>query len=341
MTYVVREQDSGIPTLRNALDVAEGTLALSSPDSRSSERGFTAVDFFDPAVDASEYRGHIVLCAGISDADTDAVVATVASGGAAALVLRRSSTESPPPRRRPSEPGMPVLTHRGGDWAQLATLLRSLLGTHAVEHVAGVRLGDLFGLANALATLSEGAVSIISASGQVVGYSTHPDQPIDEIRRRTTLMLQEDVPITRDRQYQALLRASTPRHFPPTDGQFGRVGIAVRASGELLGSIWVVQVDQTLTSQTESLLAEMAPLAAQHLLRSREDTADRDQRRSSLLRTVLDDRRHARSAASQLLIRPDAGCTIVCFRVDTFDGVDAMRGLHRLLHLAISLSGTG
>jgi hypothetical protein len=340
MTYVVREQDSGIPTLRNALDVAEGTLALSSPDSRSSERGFTAVDFFDPAVDASEYRGHIVLCAGVSDADTDAVVAMVASGGAAALVLRRSSPEASPPRRRPSEPGMPVLTHRGGDWAQLATLLRSLLGTHAVEHVAGVRLGDLFGLANALATLSEGAVSIISASGQVVGYSTHPDQPIDEIRRRTTLMLQEDVPITRDRQYQALLRASTPRHFPPTDGQFGRVGIAVRASGELLGSIWVVQVDQTLTSQTESLLAEMAPLAAQHLLRSREDTADRDQRRSSLLRTVLDDRRHARSAASQLLIRPDAGCTIVCFRVDTFDGVDAMRGLHRLLHLAISLSGT-
>lgn len=340
MTYVVREQDSGIPTLRNALAVAEGSMALSSPDSRSYERRFTAVDFFDPAVDVSEYRGHLVLCAGVSDADADAVVARVASGGAAALVLRGSSTDARRSRHRASEPGMPVLTHRGGDWAQLATLLRSLLGTHAVEHVAAVRLGDLFGLANALATLSEGAVSIISASGQVVGYSTHTDQPIDEIRRRTTLLLQEDAPITRDRRYQELLRASSPCHFAPLDGQFGRVGIAVRASGELLGSIWVVQVDGTLASRTKTVLEQMAPLAVQHLLRSREDAADRDHRRSSLLRTVLDDRRHARSAASQLLIQPDAGCTIVCFRVDTYDGVDAMRGLHRLLHLAISLSAT-
>jgi hypothetical protein len=339
MNYVVREQDSGIPTLRNALSVADGTLTLSSPDSRSSERGFTAVDFFDPAVDAAAYRDHIVLGAGVADADADAVASALASGGAAALILRRPPPAGQRVRRQAAKPGMPVMSHSGGDWAQLATVLRSLLGTHAAEDIAGVRLGDLFGLANALATLAEGAVSIIDSTGQVIGYSTHEDQPIDDVRRRTTLLLQEELPIARDRRYQDLLRTSAPRHFPSHDDLFGRVGISVRASGELLGSIWVVQVDPTSAQRTEDLLEKMAPLAAQHLLRSREDLADRDRRRSNLLRTLLDDRRHARSAASQLLIRPEAGCTIVCFRIDTFDGVEAMRGLHRLLHLAISLSG--
>ncbi|NKF31165.1 PucR family transcriptional regulator, partial [Pseudomonas sp. BGM005] len=161
-------------------------------------------------------------------------------------------------------------------------VLRSLLSAHSVGHMTGVRLGDLFGLANALATLAEGAVSLVDASGQIVGYSTHADQPIDDIRRRTTLLLQEEVPIARDPDYQGLLRAPASRHFPSDDDQFGRVGIAVRAAGELLGSIWVIQVDPMLAPRTQKLLEEMEPIAAQHLLRAREDAADRDQRNSTL-----------------------------------------------------------
>lgn len=329
---------SGIPTLHEVLTVSDGIVTPLSADSTAHARTYTGVDFYDPDVPVDDYRDHIVLAAGIPFGDLGTLAAALDSGGAAALVIRRtSSTDERPSIDRPAA-RTPILSHHDADWAQLATVLRSLLSAHSVGHMTGVRLGDLFGLANALATLTEGATSIVDAAGQVVGYSTHADQPIDDIRRRTTLMLQEEVPISRDADYQGLLRAPTSRHFPSDTDQFGRVGIAVRASGELLGSIWVIQIDPELAPRTQTLLEEMEPIAAQHLLRAREDAADRDQRNSGLLRTLIEDDRHARSAASQLLIRPEAGCTVVCFRVDTFDEVEAVRGIHRLLHLAISVS---
>lgn len=331
-------QDFGIPTLHDALTVSDGILTPVTADSTAHSRTYIGVDFYDPTVSVAEYRDRIVLAAGISLADAGMVATELDGGGAAALIIRRASSDDVASVLRSERLSTPVLSHRGADWAQLASVLRSLLSAHSVGHMTGVRLGDLFGLANALATLAEGAVSLVDASGQVVGYSTHPDQPIDDIRRRTTLLLQEEVPISRDLDYQGLVRAPASRHFPSDDDQFGRVGIAVRAAGELLGSIWVIQVDPMLAPRTQKLLEEMEPIAAQHLLRAREDAADRDQRNSNLLRTVLEDDRHARSAASQLLIRPEAGATIVCFRVDTFDDVEAVRGIHRLLHLAISVS---
>ncbi|WP_341956517.1 helix-turn-helix domain-containing protein [Microbacterium sp. LWH13-1.2] len=338
MTTLPETGDPGAPTLREALLVADGSLSTRTADSDADTTAFRGVDFFDPALDATEYRDRIVLAAGVAEADLPALAVQLAAVGAAALIVRRAQPVDISSEAPEWTSALPLLHHLEGDWAQLANVLRSLLSPHSVGHVTGVRLGDLFGLANALATLSEGAVSVVDSTGQVVGYSTHSEQPIDDIRRRTTLLLQEEIPISSDLDYQSLLRAPDARHFPSETDQFGRVGIAVRASGELLGSIWVIQIDPALAPRTMTLLEEMEPIAAQHLLRAREDAADRDQRNSGLLRTLLEDERHARSAASQLLIRPEAGCTIVCFRVDTFDQVEAMRGLHRLLHLAISVS---
>lgn len=327
------------PTLREALRLGDGRLFAAARGSRFDSRKFTGVEFYDPSTPASEYIDRIVLGAGVAPMQVTALVAELADVGAAALVLR--APEDSDPREWTSidhQPTLAVLRHGDGDWAQLANVLRSLLGAHSIGQVTGVRLGDLFGLADAVATLAGGAVSIVGSTGQVVGYSTHSEQPIDDARRRTTLLLQEDISITSDSRYRSLLRATEARHFPSSSDQFGRVGIAVRASGELLGSLWVIQIDPSHADRTRSLLQEMEPIVAQHLLRARADAGDRDQRTSGLLRTLLEDRRHARGAASQLLLRPEAGCTVVCLRVNTFDDVEAVRGLHRVLHLAISVS---
>lgn len=340
MTEISARPNASEPTLYEALLISDGLLSLVG-DRQATATAFRGVVFFDPTLDAAEYRDHIVLAAGTASSDPTmrGLRARLAAADAAAVVVRRDERDAETwEDDGPGGVGLPVVHLVGGDWAQLANLLRSLLVSHSVGRVTGVRLGDLFSLANALATLAEGAVSIVDSTGQVVGYSTHSEQPIDDIRRRTTLLLQEEIPISSDSEYQSLLRAADARHFPSETDQFGRVGITVRASGELLGSIWVIQIDPRHAARTQTLLEEMEPIVAQHLLRAREDAADRDQRNSGLLRTLLEDGRHARSAASHLLIRPEAGCTIVCFRVDTFDGVEAMRGLHRLLHLAISVS---
>lgn len=327
-----------VPTLRDALLLSDGRLFSAGRSTRFDSRTFTGVQFYDPSAPASEYTDRIVLGAGVATMQVPALTAELADVGAAALVVRVHDDDHASARPLDEHPDLALLQHSDGDWAQLANVLRSLLGAYSTGQVAGVRMGDLFGLADAIAALADGAVSIVDSAGQVVGYSTHSEQPIDDARRRTTLLLQEDSSIAADSRYRSLLRGREARHFPSNTDLFGRVGIAVRASGELLGSLWVIQVDPSAAVRTQSLLQEMEPIAAQHLLRAREDANDRDQRTSGLLRTLLEDHRHARGAASQLLIRPEAGCTVVCFRVNTFDDVEAVRGLHRVLHLAMSVS---
>ncbi|AKV87551.1 hypothetical protein AKG07_15980 [Microbacterium sp. CGR1] len=328
------------PTLRDALRLSDGRLFSPRRSTRLDARTYVGAEFYDPSASASDYTDRIVLGAGVATTSVPALVAELADVGAAALVVRAPDDGDGLERiALDLHVALPVLHHSDGDWAQLANVLRSLLSGHSIGRVSGVRLGDLFGLANAIATLADAAVSIVDSTGQIVGYSTHSEQPIDDVRRRTTLLLQEDISIASDSRYRSLLRASEARHFPSSTDEFGRVGIAVRASGELLGSLWVIQIDPSPAARTRSLLEEMEPIVAQHLLRARAEAGDRDRRTSDLLRTLLEDRRHARGAASQLLIRPEAGCTVVCFRITTFDEVEAMRGLQRVLHLAMSVSG--
>lgn len=341
------------PTLGDALAIADGRLiAPGGAESAAFDRDATArtyagVEFFDPDAAPAGYRDRIVLAAGVPSDEMGAVAHALGVAGAVAVVVRPGADDDL--TEFAAAPGpTAVLGFAAGDWAHLAGALRSLLGEHSFGRALQVRFGDLFGLADALATLVGGAVSVVDATGQVVGYSTHPEQPIDDLRRRTTLMLQEEAPLSSDPDYQALLRSDHPLHFPvrpaiqeaAVDGPYGRVGIAVRAAGELLGSIWAIQVDPDGADAPLALLRELEPLTAQHLLRSRGNVFDRDRRQSELLRAVVEDPRVARSAASQLMLRPELGCTVVCFRVDTLDEVAALRGLRRLHHLATSIAGS-
>ena len=88
--------------------------------------------------------------------------------------------------------GIPVIVVRDdADWTRLAALARTAVAGAAADSLSGVRLGDMFAFANAVATMTNGATSIVDPTGHVVGYSTIPGQPIDDLRRETTLTLQE------------------------------------------------------------------------------------------------------------------------------------------------------
>jgi hypothetical protein len=336
------------PTLGDALDAVGTGFAFVGDLAAHRARSYSGVQFYDAFRPDSEYRDCLVLCAGLDPDSVADVEPRLRAAGAVALVVPGRSQRGAPdrtrpaPARRPQE--LPTLVLRRGDWAQLANVLRSLARTSLLGHVGGVRVGDLFGLANAVASLAAGAVSLVDATGQVVGYSTHSEQPIDDVRRRTTLMLQEETALALDADYRAVLASDRPMHFPATDaagtGEYGRVAIAVRAAGEFLGTVWVVQIDASSAPRTEQLLGEIAPIVAEHLLQARERAADDDRRASELLRTLVEDEGNARSAASQLLVSPADGCTVVCFRLDTADEVAMIRGLHRLRMLVKSLTST-
>jgi hypothetical protein len=338
-----------LPTLGDAVEALGDRFVIAGDLGERRTSMYSGVEFYDELRADEEYGDCLVLCAGLTGTDTTATEQRLRRAGAVALVVPGTPEVDAKDSARPSRSGpiqsLPVLTLRRGDWAELANLLRSFITTPPRSQVGGVRLGDLFGLANAVASLAEGAVSFVDAIGQVVGYSTHTEQLIDEVRQRTTLMLQEETPLALDPDYRAVLASDRPMHFPATKvdaeiGQYGRVATAVRAAGEFLGTIWVVQIDAASAPRTMQLLGEISPMVAEHLLRARERADDDDRRSSELLRTLVEDERQARSAASQLLVHPAEGCSVVCFRLDTTDEVATIRSLHRLRMLVKSLTST-
>jgi sugar diacid utilization regulator len=77
--------------------------------------------------------------------------------------------------------------------------------------------------------------------------------------------------------------------FATDDGDYlPRVAVAVRAGGELLGSIWVIEAGHSLGEEAERTLRDAADIAALHLLRHRAATDVDRRRRTEALLTLLD-----------------------------------------------------
>ena len=122
----------------------------------------------------------------------------------------------------------------------LLLMLRAMCATNFAHETAGFPRGDLFSLAQSLAALAGGAISIVDMSSRVVGYSTLPDQPIDEVRRSTTLALQEAESPRVDRDHLALSRSAKALWFPAGEaGTFSRAALSVRAQNQQIGSVWL------------------------------------------------------------------------------------------------------
>jgi hypothetical protein len=138
-----------------------------------------------------------------------------------------------------------------------------------------VSVGDLFSLADAIATAVGGPVTIEDPHWRVLAYS-NLGQAIDEARR-DTILGRAPPP-----EWQAFLEeAGVARQLRERDGvvRFEGEGIAtrlvapVRAGGQLLGSIWLAVDAHATRPDVEEQLLRAAGLAAMHLLahRSSED----------------------------------------------------------------------
>ena len=142
-------------------------------------------------------------------------------------------------------------------WSQLHGLLRTALAStgHAADAApGGVPLGDLFALANAVAAMVGGPVTIEDPRSRVLAYSNFDgdlEAGLDEARRQT--ILGRRVP---DRWLKMLhdsglfRRLWTSGDVVHVDDLVGdgsvrpRLAIAVRAGDDILGSIWVAEGDR-------------------------------------------------------------------------------------------------
>ena len=270
----------------------------------------------DPLAEPALGAGDLLLAVGVDPARASAIDVVTACGAraAAAVLLQADGELSSGLVGAAQAAGIALLVApRGAAWGQLHTLLRSArsVGPPRGAGAPAAPLGDLFGLADALASAVGGAVSIEDERSTVLAYSTGP-HPTDEGRRATILGRRvPDEWLERLHEMGVLRRiASTDEvvHVPPLDSVAlaPRLVIGVRAGGDALGSIWVQEGDRPLGEEAEQALREAASLAALHLLRARSGE-DLERRRSGeQLRAVLEGRLPATLLAETLHTRPDA-----------------------------------
>ncbi len=285
----------------HGLDVAIGEAVIHDP-----EEGWTG--------GASD----VILAVGIDPTRPPAAALVDKAGGvgAAAVVVKtreRVGLESLLDAARMA--GVALLAAPGDlAWGQLHALVRTAAATGGGDDRSGAPIGDLFALANAVAAMVGGPVTIEDPRSTVLAYSNLADHDVDEGRRATILGHRVPEEWIRRQQDDGVFRKlfrehGVIRHHYAELGLKPRLATAIRAGDDILGSIWVQEGDRPFDAESEAALEEAARIAALHLLRHRSGADLERGRRSELLRAALEDR-IAPDALSSLL-RPTPGALTV------------------------------
>lgn len=297
-------------------DLGPGILHLLSAPRGLDVRVASAV-IHDPSEPLVADAGDVVLAVGATEVVD--VVRCAGSARAAAVMVKLRDADPAPLIDASEAAGVALVAVPDAmGWGQLHGLLRtSLAGAPAVGGVGGPVVGDLFALANAVAAMVGGAVTIEDPQSRVLAYSS-TDDPIDEPRRAT--ILGRRIPDSWMRRLEAegifkrLWTTDDVVRFEggPGDELLPRLVTAVRAGGEFLGSIWVAEGRRPFTTETEAALREAARLAALHLIRNRASGDVERRWRGDLLRGVLEGRTGP-STAREMGLRADVPLTVLAF----------------------------
>ena len=299
----------------------------------------------DPAESLPPTEGGVVLAIGL---DTDrarvALMRQAADAGAAAVVVKLATPADESVRVAAEDTGVALLVAPPAlSWGQLYTLLLTAAtrSPTAGPGLPEAPLGDLFALANAVAAVVGGATTIEDPNNRVLAYS-NLDHPIDIPRQETILGRQ--VPSA---WIQRLHDAGAFRRLWNTDEvvriadfvgddveYLPRIAVAVRAGGELLGSIWVIEGAQPLGPDAERTLRDAADIAALHLLRHRAATDVDRQRRAEALLALLEGSDRGELAADVLDIEPGRPTAVVAFDIGGEGDATAVVAAERVADLA-------
>ncbi|WP_158239694.1 PucR family transcriptional regulator [Streptomyces carminius] len=303
--------------------------------------GVTVLDELEPGTGP----GELVLAVGVDPESAVAadVVRRAGGTGAAAVVFGPGpSGRQPPPALRTvaEEAGVAVLLRTAWcPWARLVSVLRAGLASVGVPpdpRTAAVPPGDLNGLADAVAALVGGAVTIEDTESRVLAHSA-TEGDVDELRRLT--ILGRRVPRWRveamreDGFFRALWGAGDVLHRPAGGENPERLVVAVRAGGEVLGSIWVAAEGRPLAPDAADALRAAARSAAAHLLHHR-TRGGHERLVGDAARALLEGRGPAGALAERagLPVRGNCAVLAVCTGLDGSDG-DGDARLHGLLAL--------
>ncbi|MER6349637.1 helix-turn-helix domain-containing protein [Streptomyces sp. NPDC001595] len=212
-------------------------------------------------------------------------------------------------------------------WDEVETVARAELARAAVA--ASGQRGDLYSLAQTLASLTHGLVSVEDTGHRVLAYAG-PADDADELRRRSILGRSCPEPylaLLRDWGVFQRLRESdevVEIEARPELGVRRRLAAGVHAGARPLGTVWVQEGDRPLSDRAAEALRGTARLAASQLVDHyyTGDPASRVRSREELAHGLLTGRFNAAALAGHLGIAPTAGASVVA--VDLRD--DPTRG---------------
>ncbi|KOV59333.1 PucR family transcriptional regulator [Streptomyces sp. MMG1121] len=229
--------------------------------------------------------GALLLAVGVPAARTGPLLRAAAQAGLTGVVVRGPDG----PVAEAEAQGVALLSvPEDAAWHHVHLLLASAIAVRPAAVAADTGLGDLFALADAIATATGGATAIEDTRQRILAYSAVSGQPVDEDRRQGILGRQVPGSAENTEQYRRLFAADRPLRLAPlSDADLPRLAMPVRAGGETLGSVWVID-GGGLAPDAEESLAQGASTAALLLLRARAARELARHRGGELLRRLLD-----------------------------------------------------
>jgi PucR-like helix-turn-helix protein/diguanylate cyclase with GGDEF domain len=268
--------------------------------------------------------GDVILAVGVDPTRPNALVLAEKAGGAGAAALvvkRREDVAVDDLVRVAADGGVAVLAAAPElSWGQLHAMVRTASAIGAGEDPTGVPIGDLFALANAIAGMLGGPVTIEDPRSNVLAYSNLADHEVDDGRRATILGHKVPEEWIKRQQEDGVFRRlfRNPGVVRADYEEFGlrpRLATAIRAGDEILGTIWVQEGTRPLDDESEVALQEAARIASLHLLRHRSSADLERGRRTELLRAALEGRAAPDALAAVLQLTPGASLTVVALEV--------------------------
>lgn len=280
----------------------------------------TGITIFDPEEELAARPGELVLAVGLRGRSLTRLIRGAGQQGAAGVVVKLDADRHLAVlREAANEAGMALLAVApGARWAQLTSLIQGAIGSPAT---AAMELpGDLFALAQTIASTTGGIVSIEDPSARVLAYSGSVDEA-DELRRLSILgrrgpesylaMLRQWGVYERLRSGEQVVDVAER----PDLGIRRRMAVGIHAGEQYLGTIWVQEGDASLRPDAARTLIGAARVVALSLIRRHSESSAPAALREQLLVALLDGRADPALVAVQVGADPTGRVVVVAFTI--------------------------
>ena len=282
------------------------------------------VAILDPDDEVEDVSDALVLAVGARGRQAVRQVRAAAVHGATAIAVKLETPEPPPELIEAAQSGGIALlgVQPRMRWEQLAMLAQEVrAGVEAADAAhADLPVTGLFALAETVAELTQGSVTIEDPVARVLAYSRSSEEA-DELRRQTILGLQGPEP------YLALLREwGVYRRIRAGDevvrieerreiGISGRLVVGIGSGQVNFGTIWVAEGSVPLADDATDTLRGAARVAEEYLIGARPTVSSRTRDQRALLARTLDGEVRPDLVADRLGIDLGAGCVVVAITV--------------------------